>query len=175
MYAKGEREGALNVFRRMEEEAEVASDQITYIAVLWACSHLGLVEEGQKHFTSMTKVYGIEPTMEHYGCMIDLLSRAGHSEEAEELPMKMPTQPNATILSSILNDCEMYGNVGLANRVKSHMVELKNSSSGVYVLLSNIHAKACNWEEMKLARDSLKHKKIGKTLGNNFVEINLLP
>ncbi|TYK18325.1 putative pentatricopeptide repeat-containing protein [Cucumis melo var. makuwa] len=160
---------------RMEEEAEVASDQITYIAVLWACSHLGLVEEGQKHFTSMTKVYGIEPTMEHYGCMIDLLSRAGHSEEAEELPMKMPTQPNATILSSILNDCEMYGNVGLANRVKSHMVELKNSSSGVYVLLSNIHAKACNWEEMKLARDSLKHKKIGKTLGNNFVEINLLP
>ncbi|XP_004139361.1 putative pentatricopeptide repeat-containing protein At3g05240 [Cucumis sativus] len=168
---QGKGKEALNVFRRMEEEAEVAPDQITYIAVLWACSHLGLVEEGQKQFTSMTEVYGIEPTMEHYGCMIDLLSRAGHSKEAEELLMKMPTQPNATILSSILNGCEMYGNVGLANRVKSHIVELENSSSGVYVLLSNIHAKACNWQEMKLARDMLKHKNIGKTLGNSFVEI----
>lgn len=171
----GKGEEALHMFRRMVAEDEVAPDQITYIGVLWACSHLGLVEEGQKQFTSMTEVYGIEPTMEHYGCMIDLLSRAGHFKEAEEFLKKMPMQPNATIWSSILNGCEMYGNVGLANRVKSHIAELKNSSSGVYVLLSNIYARASNWQEMKLARDMLKHKKIGKTLANSFVEIKLLP
>ncbi|XP_022150778.1 putative pentatricopeptide repeat-containing protein At3g05240 [Momordica charantia] len=170
----GKGEEALHMFRRMEAEAAVAPDRITYIGVLWACSHLGLVEEGQKQFTSMTEAHRIEPTMEHYGCMIDLLSRAGHFEEAEEFLRKIPMQPNATIWSSVLNGCEMYGNVGLANRVKSHIAELKNSGSGVYVLLSNIYARACKWQEVKLAREMLKHRRIGKTLGHSFVEIKLL-
>ncbi|KAG6599257.1 putative pentatricopeptide repeat-containing protein, partial [Cucurbita argyrosperma subsp. sororia] len=171
----GKGEEALHMFRRMKAEADVAPDRVTYIGVLWACSHLGLVEEGQQQFTSMTEVYSIEPTMEHYGIMIDLLSRAGQFEEAQEFLKKMPMQPNATIWSSILNGCEIYGNVGLANRVKSHIAELKHSSSGVYVLLSNIYARASNWQEMKLARDMLKHKRIGKTLGHSFVEVKLLP
>lgn len=173
MHGKGDE--VLHMFRRMEADTEVVPDEITYIGVLWACSHLGLVEEGQKQFIAMTEVYGIKPTMEHYGCMIDLLSRAGYFEVAEEFLKKMPMQPNATIWSSVLNGCEMYGNVDVANRVKSQIAELKNSGSGVYVLLSNIYARASKWQEVRLARNMLKHKRIGKTLGHSFVEIKFLP
>ncbi|KAK0600471.1 hypothetical protein LWI29_015345 [Acer saccharum] len=81
----GHGEEALSTFKRMQEDATVSPDQITYIGVLCACSHVGLVEKGQRHFTEMINVYGIEPTIEHYGCMVDLLSRAGYFEEAERL------------------------------------------------------------------------------------------
>ncbi|KAK0601779.1 hypothetical protein LWI29_027334 [Acer saccharum] len=70
----GDSEEALQTFKRMQEDASVSPDQITYMGVLCACSHVGLVEEGQRHFTEMRNVYGIEPTIEHCGCMVDLLS-----------------------------------------------------------------------------------------------------
>ncbi|TXG65585.1 hypothetical protein EZV62_006860 [Acer yangbiense] len=89
----GDGEEALQTFKRMQEDASVSPDQITYIGVLCACSHVGLVEEGQRHFTEMRNVYGIDPTIEHYGCMVDLLSRAGRFEEAQRLLEQMPIQP----------------------------------------------------------------------------------
>ncbi|TXG65558.1 hypothetical protein EZV62_006833 [Acer yangbiense] len=93
----GHGEEALSTFKRMQEDATVSPDQITYIGVLCACSHVGLVEKGRRHFTEMINVYGIEPTIEHYGCMVDLLSRAGHFEEAERLVEQMPMQPNIAV------------------------------------------------------------------------------
>ncbi|KAI9187069.1 hypothetical protein LWI28_024052 [Acer negundo] len=86
----GHGEEALSTFKRMQEVASVIPDQITYIEVLCACSHVGLVEEGQRHLTEMRNVYGIEPTIEHYCCMVDLLSRAGRFKEAERLVEQMP-------------------------------------------------------------------------------------
>ncbi|KAK9292018.1 hypothetical protein L1049_019971 [Liquidambar formosana] len=71
----GHGEEALITFKRMQDDATVIPDQITYIGVLWACSHVGLVEEGQRHFNSMRNVYGLVPKIEHYGCMVNLLSQ----------------------------------------------------------------------------------------------------
>ncbi|KAF5740072.1 hypothetical protein HS088_TW11G00136 [Tripterygium wilfordii] len=171
MHGRGEE--ALVIFKRMQETGTVIPDQITYIGVLCACSHLGLVEEGQRQFNSMTDVCGIVPTVEHYGCMVDLLSRAGRLEEAERFLEKMPAEPSVAIWGALLNGCEIYENVALADRLRSQMTELKQAfGSGVYVLLSNIYARAGRWEAVNLSRDLMKHKRVPKTLGCSSVETN---
>ncbi|KAI9186110.1 hypothetical protein LWI28_013892 [Acer negundo] len=170
----GHGEEALSTFKRMQEDASVSPDQITYIGVLCACSHVGLVEEGQRHFTDMRNVYGIEPTIEHYGCMVDLLSRAGRFEEADRLVEQMPIQPNIAVWGALLNGCEIHENVDLADQVRRHIREMEiTAGSGVYVLLSNIYARAGKWQEAKMARELMKHKSIVKTLGHSTVEIKL--
>ncbi|KAL5783638.1 hypothetical protein ACOSP7_008667 [Xanthoceras sorbifolium] len=169
----GHGEEALRTFNTMQDDATVIPDEITYIGVLSACSHVGLVEEGQRHFTEMRNVYGIEPTIEHYGCMVDLLSRAGRFEEAERLLEQMPIQPNVAVWGALLNGCEIYENVNLADQVRSQIREVETLGSGVYVLLSNIYARAGKWQEAKMARELMKHKSIVKTIGRSTVEINL--
>lgn len=164
---------ALQTFKRMQEDASVTPDEITYIGVLCACSHVGLVEEGQRHFGSMVDVYGIKPTAEHYGCMIDLLSRAGRFEEALRLLEEMPIQPNVAIWGALLNGCDIYENVDLADRVRRYITELEPYGSGVLVLLSNIYAKAGRWQEVKLTRKMMKDRRISKSLGCSSVETKL--
>lgn len=165
---------ALYTFERMQEDATVIPDKITYIGVLCACSHVGLVDEGREHFDAMKNIYGIIPTVEHYGCMVDLLSRAGLFKEAVKLVEEMPMRPNIAIWGALLNGCDIYENVGLADRVRSNMVEFERHTSGVYVLFSNIYAKAGRWQEVKLARESMKYRKIVKTPGHSSVEMKLL-
>ncbi|KAK9291637.1 hypothetical protein L1049_019586 [Liquidambar formosana] len=170
----GHGEQALSTFKRMQDDGTVIPDRITYIGVLWACSHVGLVEEGQRHFNSMRNVYGLAPTIEHYGCMVDLLSRAGHLSEAERLMERMPIQPNISIWGALLNGCEIYENVDVADRVRNHIAELEPHGSGVYVLLSNIYARAYRWQEVKMARELMKRKRVAKTLGRSSVEMKML-
>ncbi|VVA12728.1 PREDICTED: pentatricopeptide repeat-containing [Prunus dulcis] len=165
---------ALHAFRKMQEDARVVPDQITYIGVLCACSHVGLVEEGQRHFASMVNVYGIEPTEEHYCCMVDLLSRAGRFEEAVRLLEEMPLQPNVAVWGALLNGCEIHENVDLADQVRRRITEMEPHGSGVYVLLSNIYARAGRWQEVKLARELMKDRRIAKNLGHSSVEMKLL-
>lgn len=164
---------ALQTFKRMQEDASVAPDEITYIGVLCACSHVGLVEEGQRHFGSMVDVYGIKPTAEHYGCMIDILSRAGRFEEVLRLLEEMPIQPNVAIWGALLNGCDIYENVDLADRVRRYITELEPHGSGVLVLLSNIYARAGRWQEVKLTRKMMKDRRISKSLGCSSVEMTL--
>ncbi|PON43957.1 Tetratricopeptide-like helical domain containing protein [Trema orientale] len=166
---------ALKIFRSMQEDGNVVPDEITYVGVLFACSHVGLVDEGQKHFNEMRNVYGIIPTLEHYGCLVDLLSRAGRLKEAMRLAEEMPIQPNITIWGALLNGCEIYENLDLADRVRSQITKLEPpQGSGVYVLLSNIYARAGRWQEVNLARELMKQRRIDKTLGRSSVEMKLL-
>ncbi|KAK2640490.1 hypothetical protein Ddye_028285 [Dipteronia dyeriana] len=105
--------------------------------------------------------------------MVDLLSRAGSFEEAERLLEQMPIQPIVTVWGTLLNGCKIYENVDLADQVRSHTREVETVGSGVYVLLSNIYARAGKWEEAKMARELMKHKSIVKILGHSTVEIKL--
>ncbi|XP_010468019.1 PREDICTED: putative pentatricopeptide repeat-containing protein At3g05240 [Camelina sativa] len=164
---------ALGMFQRMRDESNATPDGITYIGVLYACSHIGLVEEGRRYFAEMRDLYGIEPTAEHYGCMVDILSRAGCFEEAERLVKTMPIQPNANIWGALLNGCEMHENIDLADRIKSVVAESEELGSGIYVLLSNIYAKAGRWTDVRLVRESMKSKRIAKLLGHSSVEAML--
>ncbi|TKY61478.1 putative pentatricopeptide repeat-containing protein [Spatholobus suberectus] len=165
---------ALSMFQTMQEDSSLVPDHITYIGVLFACCHVGLVEEAQKHFRLMTEMYSIMPGREHYGCMVDLLSRAGHFREAERLMETMTVQPNIAIWGALLNGCQIHENLCVANQVKVRLTELEPGQSGVYVLLSNIYAKAGRWEEVNVTRKVMKHKRITKTIGHSSVEMKLL-
>ncbi|KAK7258841.1 hypothetical protein RIF29_24429 [Crotalaria pallida] len=164
---------ALSMFQIMQEDSSVVPDHITYIGVLFACSHVGLVDEAQKHFNLMTTKYGIVPEREHYGCMIDLLSRAGHFREAEKLMETMSVEPNVAIWGALLNGCQIHENVSVANQVKVKLKELEPGQSGVHVLLSNIYARASRWEEVNVTRKVMKDKRITKTIGLSSVEMKL--
>ncbi|XP_057960487.1 putative pentatricopeptide repeat-containing protein At3g05240 [Malania oleifera] len=170
----GHGEEALNVFDRMQEDGAFVPDHITYIGVLCACSHAGLVEEGHRHFNSMRNIYGIVPTVEHYGCMVDLLSRAGCLGEAENLVEKMTMEPSIAIWSALLNGCKIHENVVLANRVRGHITELEPHSSGIYVLLSNIYAGVGMWLEVGKTRDLMRHGRIPKDCGGSSVQTKML-
>jgi len=162
---------ALSIFQRMQKDSSLVPDHITYIGVLFACSHVGLVEEAQKHFRQMTEIYGIVPEREHYGCMVDLLSRAGRFIEAERLVETMSVQPNIAIWGALLNGCQIHENLFVANQVKPRLTELEPGQSGVHVLLSNIYATAAMWEEVKVTRKVMKHRRITKTIGHSSLEI----
>ncbi|VVA96544.1 unnamed protein product [Arabis nemorensis] len=161
---------ALSIFQRMQEEGNATPDGITYLGVLYSCSHVGLVEDGQRYFAEMRDLYGIEPTVEHYGCMVDILSRAGRFEEAERLIKTMPIKPNVNIWGAVLNGCEIHENFDLADRIISVVSESEELGSGIYVLLSNIYAKAGRWTDVKVLRESMKCKRISKGLGYSSVE-----
>ncbi|XP_043726062.1 putative pentatricopeptide repeat-containing protein At3g05240 isoform X2 [Telopea speciosissima] len=161
---------ALKLFKEMQRDKDVKPDHITFIGVLCACSHAGLVNEGQELFHSMSIVYGIAPTVQHYGCMVDLLSRAGHLTEAERLVESMPIEPNISIWGALLNGCEVHNNVNLADRVGNHILQLKPHGGGVYVLLFNIYAKAGRWQAVEMAREVMKLKGIEKTHGCSYIE-----
>ncbi|KAJ4968746.1 hypothetical protein NE237_015447 [Protea cynaroides] len=165
---------ALTLFKEMERDKNVIPDHITYIGVLCACSHAGLVNEGQEHFHSMRNLYGITATIPHYGCMVDLLSRAGRLTEAERLIESMPIEPNIAIWSALLNGCEVHNNVSLADRVGNQILQLKPQGGGVYVLLSNIYAKAGRWQAVKMARELMRLKRLQKTHGCSYIEAKSL-
>lgn len=164
---------ALSMFQIMQEDKSLVPDHITYIGVLFACSHVGLVEEAQRQFNLMTKRDGIVPEREHYSCMVDLLSRAGRFREAERLMETMSIEPNIAIWGALLNGCQIHENVSVACQVKVRLTELEPVQSGIYVLLSNIYAIAGRWEEVNMTRQMMKHKRIAKTIGHSSVETKM--
>ncbi|KAM0947581.1 putative tetratricopeptide-like helical domain superfamily [Dioscorea sansibarensis] len=137
----GQAEQALELFALMQKE-NVKPNAITFIVVLNACAHTGLVDEGYKHINSMEKDFGITPRTEHYGCMVDLLGRAGLLEEAESMINSMPMKPNAAVWGALLGACRIHGNAELGERVAKLLLELEPENSGRYAVLSNIYAKA---------------------------------
>ena len=170
----GKTSKALELFAEMEQTG-VKPDDITFIGVLSACSHGGLVEEGRKHFRSMTAVYQIEPKLEHYGCLIDLLGRAGQLDEAEELIEKSPNVNNEVIVplyGALLSACRTHGNVEMGERVAKRLVGIESGDSSVHTLLANIYASADRWEDVTKVRRKMKDLGVKKVPGCSSVEVN---
>ncbi|KAL7100959.1 hypothetical protein ACP275_08G027000 [Erythranthe tilingii] len=151
----GHGKNALQLFERMKREG-FEPDKVTFVAVLSACSHSGLVKDGIHHFYSMESDYEIAPEIEHYGCMIDLLGRGGCLNEAFGLVHSMPFEPNVVIWSSLLGACRMHNAVELANEVLDQLVKLDPENVGNYSMLSNIHANAGDWGSVASARSRMK-------------------
>ncbi|PKI70126.1 hypothetical protein CRG98_009458 [Punica granatum] len=133
----GEAKWALDIFSDMSETG-IEPDQVTFVGVLSACSHAGLVEEGRRHFENMSSVYGLEPQPEHYGCLVDLLGRAGLFAEAEEIIRRMPMEPDAFVWGALLGACRIYGKVELGERAMKRLLEIEPEREGAYILMSNI-------------------------------------
>ncbi|CAJ2673983.1 unnamed protein product [Trifolium pratense] len=163
---------AIHIFSCMEKEGRVKLTEVTFIAVLSACSHVGLVELGRDYFTSMRSRYGIEPKIEHYGCMIDLLGRAGHLQEAKELVLRMPFEPNAAIWGSLLAASTRCSDAELAEEALRHLTVLEPGHSGNYSLLSNTYASLGRWSESREARKVMRDAGVEKMPGVSFIEVN---
>ncbi|KAM5570759.1 pentatricopeptide repeat-containing protein [Rosa sericea] len=162
---------AIQVFRRMEASG-VRPDGIAFISVLYACSHAGLVNEGCEYFSKMRDLYGIEPAIEHYGCMVDLYGRAGKLQKAYDFVCQLPISPNAIIWRTLLGACSIHGNVELAEQVKEMLSKLDPDNSGDHVLLSNVYAVAGKWKDVAAVRRSMADQKIKKTPGWSVIEVD---
>ncbi|KAF8389553.1 hypothetical protein HHK36_024069 [Tetracentron sinense] len=147
-----------------------APNGITFIAVLSGCSHSGLVVAGCRIFDLMTKVYQIKPQLEHYGCMVDLLGRAGLIKEALDFVEQMPIEPHPGLWGALVGACRIHGDVELGEELGKRLIELEPHHSGRYVLLSNIFAAAKRWDDVAMVRTLLKNRKVFKTPGNSIVQ-----
>ncbi|KAF8668878.1 hypothetical protein HU200_052081 [Digitaria exilis] len=160
---------ALSLFSRMVSEG-LKPNEVTFIGVLIACTHLGLVSDGKKYFSSMKVVHGVAPKVEHYGCMVDLLGRSGHIEEARQLIRDMPFEPDAVIWRALLGACRIYKNVEVAEEAMAKLRVLDPHADGHYVLLSNIYAQANSWEGVAEMRKVLRRENIQRIPGRSSIE-----
>ncbi|PKU72595.1 pentatricopeptide repeat-containing protein At4g33170 isoform X1 [Dendrobium catenatum] len=160
---------ALNLFKQMELDG-IKPDKITFIGVISACSHAGLVFEAYNYFNSMSRDYAIEPEVEHYSCLVDVLGRAGLLIEAEEVIKKMPFEPSPSMLRALLGACRINGNKEIGQRVATTLLELDPTDSSAYVLLSNLYASTSQWEEVNAARKNMKRRNVKKDPGYSWIE-----
>lgn len=167
----GDANNALNLFHRMREE-NIEPNWITFVGVLYACSHAGLVEEGRQIFSLMINDYGISPKHEHYGCMVDLYCRANLLRDALELVETMPLAPNVIIWGSLMSACQVHGELELGEYAAKRLLELEPDHDGALVVLSNIYAKEKRWEDVGQIRKLMKHKGISKEKGYSRIELN---
>ncbi|KAF8410138.1 hypothetical protein HHK36_002660 [Tetracentron sinense] len=145
---------------------------ITFIGILSACSHTGLVVEGQNLFHSMKDEYEIEPKIEHYGCMVNLLGRAGFLNEAYELVRSMAIEPDPVLWGTLLGACRLHGNVALGEEIAEFLVSNGLANSGTYILLSNIYAAAGNWNGVARMRTMMKDSGVQKEPGCSSIEVD---
>lgn len=133
--------------------ADIIPDAITFTAVLSGSKNSGLVNEGWKYFDSMSSVYGIIPTIEHYSCMVDLLGRAGYLDEAWDFMQSMPLKPDATIWGALLGSCRIHKNIQLAEIASKKLFELEPYNSANYVLMLNLYAMFDRWGDVERIKD----------------------
>ncbi|CAM8880127.1 unnamed protein product [Rhodiola kirilowii] len=167
----GQAEEALRLFNEMIRTG-MKPNGVTFVGLLHACSHMGLVDEGRKFFTSMVKDYRIVPKIEHYGCMVDLYSRAGLLEEAQKFIKNMPIEPNGVVWGALLGGCSLHKNVELAEEALKHLLELDPLNDGYYVVLSNIYAHAQRWEDTTRIRQLMRQRGAKKTPGWSTISVN---
>uniref|UniRef100_A0A5K0X3P1 Pentacotripeptide-repeat region of PRORP domain-containing protein n=2 Tax=Nymphaea colorata TaxID=210225 RepID=A0A5K0X3P1_9MAGN len=166
----GDGSSANALFSQMKQEG-IKPDSVIFVSILSACSHAGLTKKGKLHFDSMYAEYGILPKAEHYACMVDLFSRAGHLEEAYNFVNRMPFEPSAGMLESLLGACHEYGNEELGKRVCRRLSELDPQNFGSYMLLSNIYAASGKWLDANNLRVDMKDRGLSKTPGFSCIEV----
>ncbi|KAJ1428786.1 Tetratricopeptide-like helical domain superfamily [Sesbania bispinosa] len=154
----------LEVFSDLQRY-HIKPNPITFIGVLSACCHAGLVEPGRRIFRSMKSAYNVEPDIKHYGCMVDLLGRAGLLEEAEEMIRSMPMEADVVIWGTLLAASRTHGNVSVGERAAESLAGLAPSHGGGKVLLSNIYADAGRWEDVSLVRRVMQGQRMERMPG----------
>ncbi|GAB4848571.1 hypothetical protein Ancab_003277 [Ancistrocladus abbreviatus] len=162
--AHGHGAEAIELLSNMEREG-VQPDRLTLIGILTACSHAGLLEEGQRVFESISS-----PSLEHYACMVDLFGRVGQLHEAMRLVERMPMEPHAGVYGSLLNASRIHKKVEIGELAAKKLFELEPDNSGNYVLLSNIYAVVGRWEDVGRVREVMRKKGVKKATGWSWVE-----
>ncbi|KAA8542505.1 hypothetical protein F0562_023657 [Nyssa sinensis] len=166
----GQGEAALQAFSRMVME-NFRPDEVTFLGVLCACCHQGLVKEGRWHFLSMKEEFRLQPMIEHYSCMVDLLGRAGFLDEAQEVIRTMNMKPDPIIWRALLGACRIHGHTQLGEFAIRNLLELEPKNGENYVLLSNLYARDRNWVKVGQVREMMNRTGIHKVPGCSSIEI----
>jgi pentatricopeptide repeat protein len=161
---------ALLLFQKMQE-SQLKPDEVTFLGVLIACSHAGLISEGRNFFDSMSKVYGLMPRVDHYACFIDLLGRGGHLQEAQQVIDQLPFRADGVIWTTFLAACRMHKDEERSKIAAKRLIELEPQSSSTYVFLSSLHAATGNWVEAKVAREAMREKGMAKFPGCSWITL----
>ncbi|XP_076958802.1 pentatricopeptide repeat-containing protein At4g39530-like [Bidens hawaiensis] len=166
----GDAKESLKLFEKMLNEG-IRPNYVTFVAVLSACDHMGLVKDGFDHFESMAN-FGVEPGIEHYACMVSLLCRAGKLHEAKDFIEKLPIPPAGIIWRSLLSACRVVGNLEIGEYAAKMAILSDEKDSGSYILLSNIYASKGMWSEVKKVREMMECNGAVKEAGCSWIEIN---
>lgn len=169
--SNGQGERALETYYIMREK-NIEPNDVAFIAVLSACSHVGMVDEGRELFVSMSRDFDLEPRMEHYGCMVDILGRAGLVEEAYQFIKNMPIPPNPVIWRTLLAACRAHKNVKVGEESLKNLVTLEPMHSGDYILLSDIYASVGRCEDALRVMNQMREQGIKKTPGCSLIELD---
>lgn len=161
---------ALELFEKMLKEG-IVPDRITFLTILSACSHAGLVRDGQYYFNSMHRLYGITPGEDHYARLVDLLCRSGKLLEAKDVITSMPFEPGAPVWEALLAGCRTHGNIDLGIQAAERLIQLLPQHDGSYVLLSNMYATAGRWDDMANVRKLMRDRGVRKEPGCSWVEV----
>ncbi|GJN34831.1 hypothetical protein PR202_gb23529 [Eleusine coracana subsp. coracana] len=163
---------ALDLFDKMKQEGLKPND-VTFIGVLAACSHVGLVEEGFSHFKSMSSVHGIHARLDHYACVVDILGRAGQLDRAKRFVEDMPITADAMVWRTLLSACKVHKNLEIGELAAKHLLELEPHDSASYVLLSNAYAVTGKWSNRDQVR-MMMNRGVRKEPGRSWIEVKTL-
>ena len=152
----------------------VSPDDVTFIGLLSACSHAGLVKQGLIFFKAMNDVYGIAPQMKHYACMVDMYGRAGLLEEAEAFIRGMPMEADGPIWGALLNACKVHGNEKMFVQIYHSLRSAKGVSIGTLALLSNTYASCNRWDDANNVRDMMRDLGLKKMPGYSWIEVDAM-
>ncbi|KAI3747924.1 hypothetical protein L6452_10663 [Arctium lappa] len=166
----GQPEEALNLFETLLESG-TKPDHITFVGVLSACTHSGLVDKGLAYFNSIKEKHGLAYTVDHYACVVDLLSRSGRFSEAEDIIKKMPMKPDKFLWASLLAGCRIHGNLDLAKKAAKALFKIEPENAATYITLSNIYAAAGEWGEVAEVRKMMDVNGVVKKPGRSWTEI----
>ncbi|KAJ9555551.1 hypothetical protein OSB04_010165 [Centaurea solstitialis] len=167
----GRGEEAISLFNEMEESG-VIPDAMSFSAILSACSHLGLVEKGREYFDRMVNLYKIQPTMEHYGCMVDMFGRNGMIEDAYDVIRKMPMEPNSIMLRSLMSAYKNHGSrAGFDEDLIKLLLKIEPEVGANYVLSATISSVSGYWSDVDETRVAMKSKGLKKVPGCSWVEV----
>ncbi|KAE9595642.1 hypothetical protein Lal_00030997 [Lupinus albus] len=166
----GQINAAISLFTKMVESG-IKPNEVTFMNVLSACRHAGLVKEGKLYFNSM-RDYGIEPNAEHFASMVDLLSRSGDIDAAYEIIKSMRLPVDASIWGALLNGCRIHGRIDLIKNINQELGEISTDDTGYYTLLSNIHAEGGNQYESRKVRSKMEGMGLKKVPGYSSIEID---
>ncbi|KAG8057695.1 hypothetical protein GUJ93_ZPchr0002g25408 [Zizania palustris] len=167
----GRAQEALMFFRSMVYDS-FSPDEITFVALLSACSHGGLLEAGQYYFQSMRHVYNVKHEVQHYACMVDLLGRGGQLAKAVDLIKDMPMKPDIVIWGALLGACRIHGHIEIGKQVIKQLLELEGISGGLFVLVSNLLYESHQQKDMKNIRKLMREWGMKKDMGVSSIEVN---
>lgn len=166
----GQAKEALSLYDEMVSTG-LKPNEVTFVGLIYACSHVGLVSKGRYLFNSMVKDYGINPSLQHYTCFLDLLSRSGHLGEAETVIKTMPFTPDEATWAALLSACKRHGDTKIGIRVANHLLSLNPEDPSTYILLSNAYAGAGMWENVTKVRKLMAAKDFRKEPGYSCIDL----